>query len=71
MGQRGGPPCGESSRNALLEDGGCLSGSGSCQFGDEGGGLLTPSAPYLYCKHDQMFTKYGLFAKNAFDAAWR
>ena len=30
MGQRGGPTCGESGRNALLEDGGCLSGSGSC-----------------------------------------
>ena len=53
MGQRGGPSCGESGRNALLEDGGCLSGSGSCQVGDEGGGLLTPSAPHLYGKHDQ------------------
>ena len=48
MGQRGGPSCGESGRNALLEDGGCLSGSGSCQVVDEGGGLLTPSAPHLY-----------------------
>ena len=32
MGQRGEPTCG-----------GCLSGSGSCQVVDEGGGLLTPS----------------------------
>ena len=45
MCQRGGPSCGESGRYALLEDGGCLSGSGSCQVGDEGGSLLTPSAP--------------------------
>ena len=53
MCQRGGPSCGESGRYALLEDGGCLSGSGSCQVGDEGGSLLTPSAPHLYGKHDQ------------------
>ena len=53
MCQRGGPSCGESGRYALLEDGGCLSGSGSGQVGDEGGSLLTPSAPHLYGKHDQ------------------
>ena len=53
MCQRGGPSCGESGRYTLLEDGGCLSGSGSCQVGDEGGSLLTPSAPHLYGKHDQ------------------
>ena len=44
MGQRGGPTCRVSGRNTLLEDGWCLSGSGSCQV-DEGCGLLAPSAP--------------------------
>ena len=48
MGQRGGPTCRVSGHNTLLEDGWCLSGSGSCQV-DEGCGLLAPSAPPLYC----------------------
>ena len=47
MGQHGGPTCGESGRNAWLEDDWCLSGSGSCQVVDEGCGLLAPSAPPL------------------------
>lgn len=49
MVQSGRPPCGESSRNALLEDGWCLSGSSSCQAIDEGCRLLAPTALVFHC----------------------
>lgn len=52
-GQCGGPACSESRCNPLLDDGGWLSGCGSCEIADKGGGLLARPAPTLGCKHHQ------------------
>ena len=52
-GQCGGPACSESRCNPLLDDGGWLSGCGSCEIADKGGGLLARPAPTLDCKHHQ------------------
>ena len=69
-GENGGPACGESGRNTLLEDGWSLSGSGSCQVVDGGCDLLAPSAPDFYCHFADdilVFANSGPEAAQLFD----